>query len=242
MPTLEIARSTEDRREIIMSGPRVLATMLYPSDESRRKHCVELFGAFEDLQEESSREAVWISLQSHISPEKLRSGIIAGHLLCLIRQMHIHRPTVEAGVLKAAHIISETCTVLGKPVKRSTVLNAWGDFKPVSHLWVAGWVLANAPRPSYDSGLANNLLCTVTNHFRCREMVSVAEDWRRFGESHQNRQGLCVLDQNETWAAPRGYEVTSPSELFPAGGSVPAIPNLSPAELDALGGYKAPTT
>ena len=242
MPILEIASSTEDRREIIMGGPRVLATMLYPSDEFQRKHCVELFGAFEDLQEESSREAVWISLQqSLISSEKqIRSGIIAGHILCLVRQMHIHHPTVEASVGKASYIISEVCTILGKPVKRSTIMKAWGEFKPVSHLWAAGWVLANAPQPNYDGVLMNSLFLTIINHFKCRKMVSVAEDWRRFGENHQNRQDSCTLDHNETWAAPRGYEVTSPSELFPAGGSVPTIPNLSAAELDALGGYKAP--
>ena len=237
MPTLEITTSTEDRFAFAMSGGRVLATMLYPADSVTRERVSQIFGAVlnqypgPDQLATPYQTATFETLSEGytIRPKQWRSGMAAGRILRLVRQIATHSPESEASVLKAIHVLTGVHKILGKQMGRSVVRQAWSDFKSVSHLWVAveQLLLSQRPKDDLQRMLDSHLAIIVASQL----LISIAEEWRQFGETFRSRQKSPLLDPEETWAAPEGYDLTK---------GYPVIPPLDQDESRRLESYLAP--
>lgn len=237
MPALEITRSTDDLLSFYMNSGQVLGIMLYPSDSVKRERFVGLFEASITGPPHPHQQITWETLWDNygFSKQQWRSGMIAGHVLKLFRQIEKHDPSCEASVLKAIHILINTRQVLGKSVKRSRVRQAWSDFKSVSHLWVAAENLsdqwASSPKPETDIAQPIFAARAILDSGWCHALISIAEEWRQFGEKFQHRGGLSLLDPDETWAAPKDYDVIQ---------NYPVVPPLGQDEIRHLESYMAP--
>ena len=259
MPVLDISSSKEDRFAFAMSGGRLLATMLFPSDDVTRERVTRLWGAVvkqhtgpahlaTDYQKAT---AAILSERYTLWNKPWRSGMAAGRILRLVRQMAEQRPESEASVGKAIHILENTHKILGQSMKRSVVRKAWSDFKSVAHLWAAieQFELCETSEEhefERSMGLERVIDSEITNKDIRRKvdlqfvilsapqlLLFIAEDWRRFGETFANsREKSLLLDSNETWAAPDDYELSECNLEVPA---------LTRVEIEALESYKAPT-
>ena len=237
MPILEITSSTKDKLASTMSGGRVLATMLYPADSVTRQRVENLWGVLLNQypgpgQIPSPYQITTIeTLSEHytLTPRQWRAGMAAGRILRLVRQIATYRPETEASVGKAIHVLTGAHEILGKSMGRSVVREAWRDFKPVSHLWVAAEQLLLSQRPINDIQrmLDTHLAIVAAPQF----LISIAEEWRQFGEAFRTRHKSSLLDPEESWAAPEDFDLTK---------SCPVIPPLDQDEIERLESYMAP--
>ena len=258
MPTLDITRSTEDAFAFDMSSGRLLATMLYPADSATRERVANLWGAFlkqypgPGQPATDYQMAIFETLSEHYTlPHKQwRAGMAAGRILRLVRQIATHRPKSEASVGKSIHVLTNTHEILGKSMGRSVVREVWRDFRSVSHLWVAAEQLSLTKRPKrpkidfrhisepnrttlqgiFDLQGITDLHSTITDN--PQSVVSIAEEWRQFGETFQtSRQKSPLLDSEETWVVPKDYDLVE---------NCPVIPALNQDESNCLASYRAP--
>ena len=152
-------------------------------------------------------------------------GWLAGQILLFILRCAAHQPK-DASVGKAVYVMERALVLLkneqGRPVSasRSTITNAWGKFKNVSHLWAA----------VYISEQSINAL----NPDNLREFLATAELFRNQAEAHvpppRRAKAAPLLAEGEAWAAPDRLEL--PTIAFEP-------PSLFPNELAWLTEYKA---
>lgn len=237
MPILDITESMEDLPARARSGGNVLAAMLAPSDSVRREHLMGLWAVFVDQHKRDYQGVILDELwNNHWRVEKRwRSGIIAGRILRLVRQLAKYRTNSEPSINKAVDILVNTRKILGKSVASTTVNNAWIEYRPVAHLWAAvdpetvSMLPPDEPRSTVAiQGFALNHIVNATPF-----LVSSAEEWRQFGENFKTRAGGTILDPTETWVAPQEYELTQ---------CYPSLPPLSDIEIKALEAYRAPAS
>jgi len=162
-----------------------------------------------------TRDAPWHGLVSHLEEPH--------------HEHHPKRRPPERDGRCGIHVLTGAHEILGKSMGRSVVREAWRDFKPVSHLWVAAEQLLLSQRPINDIQrmLDTHLAIVAAPQF----LISIAEEWRQFGEAFRTRHKSSLLDPEESWAAPEDFDLTK---------SCPVIPPLDQDEIERLESYMAP--
>ncbi|MDH3700731.1 MAG: hypothetical protein OEU46_05405 [Alphaproteobacteria bacterium] len=215
------------------AAARVVATMLYPKDETRREQLVA-YSAERALLDNGIRIPLDITAKTHFGPSKneferesartLNAGAISGQLLLLIKQLVVHQPS-DASVRKAADLLAKSLNKyqldgIAVPASEGSIRTAWRNFKSVCHLWAAWRIL------EYEDSLMMNE--------RLPELLAVSEWMREFAESHyppaKPAKSEPLAAKGELWKVPDLMNLP-PIEFD--------TPPLSDQELEWLGDYKA---
>jgi hypothetical protein len=189
------------------AAARVVATMLYPKDETPREQLVAYSGEralhLANIQIPSD-----LTAKTHFGPseneftqdaaQSLKSGgRLAGQLLVLLRQLDVYRPE-DASVRKAIDLMerllikSKRACIAGPSPGGSTIRKAWSKFKSVCHLWAAYRIF------EHDENLLSN------KHLP--EFLAASEWMRAFAESHipppKTVKSRPLAEEGELWKAP----------------------------------------
>lgn len=216
------------------AAARVVATMLYPNDETRREQFIA-YTVERALIEDGVAVPLDISAKTHFGPSEheftrdavraLNSGgRVAGQILVLLRQLSTHKPK-DASVRKAVYLLSLSHLEYERagyavPSSEKSIRNAWAQFKSVCNLWAA-WRI-------FEFNVA------MTTNERLLELLAVSEWMREFAESHHPPPRTAVTKplaaNGELWKVPDLLNLP-PIEF--------EVPPLSGNELRQLANYKA---
>ncbi len=234
MPTLDII---DDNGKLKQLAPvYVAAAMFSPTDERRRDEIIATGYVDTALQVRQPLPPEIVEV-THSGPGTATIssqaghqgylGWVAGQILLFVLRCAAHRPE-DASVRKAIEInglaLVREERLQGRKFSSSTttIRNAWGDYKSVSHLWAALHILEKG-----EYGL---------NTENLTEFLGAAEFLRGRGEGHypppKRVNAEPLLAPNEAWRAPEILGL--PHIAFEA-------PPLSKQELCWLADYRVPT-
>jgi hypothetical protein len=149
-------------------------------------------------------------------------GKAAGKILWAIKRID-DSPDYKGSVSKATYLLEEIYKIHENedeymPIKRTRMLKAWRDYKPVAHLWSAAW--------HYEMSMA------IFHKFY--DFLGCSEYFRHFGitntAGHQ-KEDRTILSPDETWVLP---------DWFPISRSEVELPPLTDEERNILDDYQAP--
>jgi hypothetical protein len=158
-----------------------------------KKAAKKTLAPFIRLFEESGGEDVLVNSPPFLSLVKdldqmVKKGFVAGNVLTLI--FLLSHQGKKSGVLQAVNFINDS----SEPVimrGRSKILEAWSQFKPVSHLWAASAHCYSGPYETVEDFMY---------------FYSLSELFRNFGENHFARaQKEPTLSPDITWKIPPSF-------------------------------------
>ena len=175
---------------------RVFAVMLFPKDTSKRDEFLAFARAQAPLEPLSpdGEVAPFYQVLNHARADflkRVRRGSLSGEVLRTLLQIHAHhrkeRPD-EPSINKAIAVFARRAVLA-----QSGLESAWGDFRPVAHLWAAlvihyKYAIPPGPHPSDNEGLLR--------------FLAVAESIRLDAEKLTTRGRSAVLRPAETWKVP----------------------------------------
>lgn len=228
---------------------RLLATMQFPEDRSRREELVAAAELFllhvQPATEPSSPAARVLSLHRFAGDMRVNwGGTLAGLVLVTVRAICEQRPEYEeVGVKKAVRVVEADLLAAKdqrpdkRPINERTIMSGWARYKSVAHLWSSFHLLYNLisvkhdnPTPDDDNGLSEKV-ATFLKPQLLSTFLAIGENMRLWGEAHVNKRTKApILLPTETWRSPEGLVTPSTSlKMSP----------LSDVAIKALAEYRA---
>jgi hypothetical protein len=235
MPELDLAGWPERSNYSAFLG--VLATMLFPNDESQRMAVSTLPGEVSP-----NHPAADLAVAKYL--EGFHNGVWAGEVLFVVRIIAERHPEVEASISKAAIVIEanarriKRCSLDGARrfwADEKTIRTAFYKYRSVAHLWTACSLMAHQfTLPSMQ--VLDDLDIAIAVEKTIEDLgvfLAVSENMRRFGEGHvlpRRKDMETLLNPAASWRPALGAPLPDISVT---------VPPLPPAALKDLNSYRA---
>jgi hypothetical protein len=216
---------------------RVLATMLFPDDDSQRTAVSTLPNAVDPTHPATGL------LRAAYLKDFHNGGVVAGDVLFVVRIIAERHPEIEPSISKSAIVLETDAKQSGRcsldATKRfwadeKSIRNAFYKYRAVAHLWAAYLLMCR------EAGLASMPAIDALNPHAAEKIIenfsvllAVSENMRCFGEEHvlSRRKGKeTLLNPAATWRVPSRVPLPDISVT---------IPPLSSAAFEDLQSYRA---